>query len=242
MALKVGELFAELTLDTRPYAASLNSALKTLAAARDEMRARLQSHAAEAGEAAASAGANFTDRLLQALSAANVDEAVSNLSLRIRSVASALLSARGLEAGSHFSNGLAQGILSGRSRVSAAAESVARAAVSAANARLKIASPSRVMQETGAYFSEGFAQGVRRSARLAAEASSNLSAQAAGAASREKSAPALDYERLGSIVNRREIALYLDGKQLARVSAAQNERAQRERRRSLALGYGVNGR
>lgn len=242
MALKVGELFAELTLDSRPYTASLNAALSALSEAAAQMNTQLNQHAAYAADAGANAGSAFVRQLLEEMLCAPIGSVLASLAQQMRNIAAPLLVSAGNSSGARFSEGLAQGVRAGQSQVSAAAESVARAAVQAANAYLKIASPSRLMAQSGAYFSEGFAQGVEKSARLAAEAASGMSRRAAEAATNRQSAPIVDYDRLESILNHREISLYLNGKQLARTCAAENERAQRSRRQSLALGYGLNGR
>lgn len=154
----------------------------------------------------------------------------------------ASLSSAGRSGGRMFSSGLAAGISSGRSAVISAASRVAAAAVSAANARLKIASPSRVMEQSGAYFAEGFAKGIASSARMAASAAAGMAAGAVSSTKTDHSPAVFDYERLSSLLNQRDMALYMDGKRLAEISADHNGRAQSARQRRLALGYGMNRR
>ena len=110
--------------------------------------------------------------------ALNVGELFANLSLKTdnfdnnlsasmaRLVSSAAqiktrLSSAGQSGGRMFASGLAAGIASGRSAVISAANRIAAAAIAAANAKLKIASPSRVFRdEVGAMTMKGFGQGV----------------------------------------------------------------------------------
>ena len=152
------------------------------------------------------------------------------------------LSSAGRTGGRMFSSGLASGISSGRRAVVSAAARVAAAAVAAANARLKIHSPSRVMMESGAYFAEGFALGIRSAARSAANAAASMAGAAAVSTKNDNRAADFDYDRLASLMQPRDMALYMDGKRLARLSASDTARAQSERTRRVALGYGMNRR
>jgi len=191
--------------------------------------------------------------------ALNVGELFANLSLKtdnfdknLSSSMAALVSAAaqiktglssaGRSGGRMFSSGLAAGIASGRSAVVSAAARVAAAAVSAANARLKIASPSRVMMQSGSYFAEGFALGIRRSARAAASAAASLAGTAVVSTETDNHPSNFDYERLASLMQPRDMALYMDGKKLAQLCAADAARAQSLRARRMALGYGMNRR
>lgn len=154
----------------------------------------------------------------------------------------ASLSSAGRSGGRMFSSGLAAGIASGRSAVVSAAARVAAAAVSAANARLKIASPSRVMEQSGAYFAEGFARGIASSARMAACAAAGMASGAVSSTKTDNSSSNFDYERLSGLLKPRDMALYMDGKRLAELSADHTGRAQSARQRRLALGYGMSRR
>lgn len=191
--------------------------------------------------------------------ALNVGELFANLSLKTdnfdknlsagmaRLVAGAAqiktrLSTAGRTGGSMFSSGLAAGISSGRSAVISAAARVASAAIAAANARLKIASPSRVMEQTGSYFAEGFARGIAASARMAASAAAGMADTAVFSTKTDSTQSNFDYERLADLVQPREMALYMDGKRLAELSAIHTGRAQSARSQRLSLGYGLNRR
>ena len=188
--------------------------------------------------------------------ALNVGELFANLSLKTdhfdQSLAAAMqgaaagasriastLSSGGRRAGSQFSSGLAAGISAGRSAVISAAARVAAAAIAAANARLKIASPSRVMMESGHYFAEGFARGIRQSARAAANAAASMAGAAVVSTKTDNPQPNFDYERLGAMMQIPDLALYMDGKRLAEIGAADTQRAQSARSRRLALGLGA---
>lgn len=191
--------------------------------------------------------------------ALNVGELFANLSLKTdnfdnnlsasmaRLVSSAAqiktrLSSAGQSGGRMFASGLAAGIASGRSAVISAASRIASAAVAAANAKLKIASPSRVMEQSGGYFAEGFAKGIARSARLAADAAAGMASGAVVSTKTDNSPSNFDYDRLAGLMGSRDMALYMDGKRLAEISAADTFRAQSARRQRLALGYGLNRR
>lgn len=152
------------------------------------------------------------------------------------------LASAGRNGGRMFSSGLASGIASGRSAVVSAAARVAAAAVAAANARLKIHSPSRVMMESGTYFAEGFALGIRKSARSAASAAASMAGTAVVSTKTDKQSADFDYDRLAALTRVPDMALYMDGKRLAQISANHTARAQSARSRRLALGYGMNRR
>ncbi len=152
------------------------------------------------------------------------------------------LSSAGRSGGSMFASGLAAGISAGRSSVVSAATRIAAAAVAAANARLKIASPSRVMEESGGYFAEGFAKGIARSARLAADAAAGMASVAVVSTKTDNPRSNFDYERMAALVGNRDMALYMDGKRLAELSAADTFRAQSARQQRMNLGYGLNRR
>lgn len=152
------------------------------------------------------------------------------------------LSVSGRNSGRMFSSGLAAGIRAGQSAVISAAARVAAAAVAAANARLKIASPSRVMEESGGFFAEGFARGILASARSAANAAAGMASAAVSSTKTDNSPSGFDYERLSGMISRPDMALYMDGKLLAEVNAADTFRAQAARQHRLALGYGMKRR
>lgn len=169
---------------------------------------------------------------------------------------SALLKPSGMNAGKMFSSGIASGILSGKSVITSAARKVAQAAIDAANAKLKIASPSRVMMESGGYFSEGFAKGIRSAAKSAVSAASGMASMAANAATIRRPVGGLaysgaaayggsmmiDYDRMAEAMSNYQMVMDMDGKRLAQINARNAERAQNRRQLSLALGYGINRR
>lgn len=171
----------------------------------------------------------------------NLSSSMARLVQGAAQIKSGLASA-GRSGGSMFASGLASGIASGRSAVVSAAARIASAAVAAANARLKIASPSRVMEQSGVYFAEGFARGIAASARLAADAAAGMASGAVVSTKTDNKQSDFDYDRLSALLGPRDMALYMDGKRLAEVSAADTFRAQNARQRRLALGYGLNRR
>lgn len=70
------------------------------------------------------------------------------------------LASRFYDAGVRGGDGLANGLFSRKSVVTAAAEALARAAVSALTGALQIHSPSRVTYEAGRFFDEGLISGI----------------------------------------------------------------------------------
>ena len=81
-------------------------------------------------------------------------------------------------AGNWLTLGLAKGILDGKSEAINAAAEVAGEALKAAQDKLKIASPSKVMYGFGRYYDLGFANGILDYADTVAKASENIAAQA----------------------------------------------------------------
>jgi hypothetical protein len=81
-------------------------------------------------------------------------------------------------AGAWLSIGLAKGIRDGKSEAINAAVEVAGEALKAAQDKLKIASPSKVMYGFGRYFDLGFANGILDYADTVAEASENIATEA----------------------------------------------------------------
>ena len=78
--------------------------------------------------------------------------------------------------GYNFAAGLASGIRSGQSAVIRAATQVASAAIRAANNKLEISSPSRVMMESGEYAGEGLAIGMMREISTVEDAARSVAA------------------------------------------------------------------
>ena len=81
-------------------------------------------------------------------------------------------------AGNWLTLGLAKGIRDGKSEAINAAVEVAGEALKAAQDKLKIASPSKVMYGFGRYFDLGFANGILDYADTVAKASENIATQA----------------------------------------------------------------
>lgn len=81
-------------------------------------------------------------------------------------------------AGAYLSIGIAEGIRSGESEAITAATDLATKALKAAQDKLKIASPSKVMYGFGRYFDMGFANGILDYADTVAKASENIATQA----------------------------------------------------------------
>lgn len=149
----------------------------------------------------------------------------------------------GSNAGKQFSAGLASGIRSGRSSVISAAVSIAKEAINAANAALKINSPSKAMQESGRYFSEGFAIGIEEKASAAIRAAQRLANGVMGpmnfGSRMEVSIPTLTADVMTAIDGaERPVNFYVNGRELGRVMAADNQMAQNRLNRSIALGVG----
>lgn len=185
-----------------------------------------------------------------------ITAAIDGLATAAETAASTSMKNAGMNAGKMFSSGIASGILSGKSVITSAARKVAQAAIDAANAKLKIASPSRVMMKSGGFFSEGFAEGILKEAKAAISAASGMAAMAANAATIRRPVGGLaysgatatgggmmiDYDRMADAMANYQMALYMDGKRVARINAANAQKAQNQRQHSLALGYGISRR
>lgn len=107
-------------------------------------------------------GQNFYKALADAIKsgAGTARAAVTSIMNSVKAAATGL-SSSGQMLGLQFSNGLAQGIRSGGSGVSAAAAQVAQAAVRSAQANLEVNSPSRIGIWIGEMFDLGVAKGLR---------------------------------------------------------------------------------
>jgi hypothetical protein len=149
----------------------------------------------------------------------------------------------GESAGKWMDIGAARGIRSGASSVISAAVSVARATVSAFKKVLGIASPSKVMMELGAFTGEGYAIGIENSMRRAVAVAQRMSGQVVTAADISQSMrvniPTLTQDIiLANEQSDRSVNLYVNGKELGRVMANDNQLAQNRYNRSIALGVG----
>ena len=149
----------------------------------------------------------------------------------------------GESAGKWMDIGAARGIRSGSSSVINAAISVARATVSAFKKVLGIASPSKVMMELGAFTGEGYAIGIENSMKRAVAVAQRMSGQVVTAADISQSMrvniPTLTQDIiLANEQSDRSVNLYVNGKELGRVMAPDNQLAQNRYNRSIALGVG----
>ena len=122
-----------------------------------------------------SLGSKISDALND--SGSNVNNAVTNV---LTSAASEIYSQYNnwYTAGAYLSIGIAEGIRSGESEAITAATDLATKALKAAQDKLKIASPSKVMYGFGRYFDMGFANGILDYADTVAKASENIATQA----------------------------------------------------------------
>ena len=154
--------------------------------------------------------------------------------------------------GLNFAEGLAGGILSGRSAVISASISIARAAASSMKQELQISSPSKLTPGFGEYFGEGFIGGIEGmnpeiyraiSDALYIEPPSGIPAgRAYGAEMGGASGSAIDMEKLADVIAQRPVVLDVNGKKFAESTVADNARAGNSRNNSIARGYGIRGR
>ena len=158
--------------------------------------------------------------------------------------------------GYNFSAGLASGIRSGQSAVIRAATQVASAAIRAANNKLKISSPSRVMMESGEYAGEGLAIGMMREISTVEDAARSVAAVLTEASavrnparfagidgySGGRRAETIDYAMMRSAmmdaVRSIRLGVDIDSRRLATATADSNSVAIDSRRGNIARGYG----
>ena len=212
---------------------------------------------AQFGEAGTQAGQIISTNVATAIAnTEGITAAIDSLATAAETAASTSMKNAGMNAGRMFSSGIAAGILSGKGVIANAARKVAQAAIDAANAKLQIASPSRVMMESGGYFSEGFAKGIMTAAKSAVSAASGMAEMAANAATIRRpvgnlayggaaayaGGTMIDYDRMAEAMSNYQMVMNMDGKRVAQINAYNAERAQIKRQHSLALGYGINRR
>ena len=160
----------------------------------------------------------------------------------VRTAASTRLQVAGRLSGAYFSQGIALGIQSGRSRVIAAAIAVAQAAANAVRSVLKIHSPSGVGMELGGYFGQGFEMGITSSLRSAVESTNRM----LGGMNLTPSLTAPDITGAFDVAaqswadaeSTRPIYLMARGKVIAQTLAGDHARAANAYNRSIALGVG----
>lgn len=211
------------------------------------------SASAQIGSAGTEAGTAFGTNVSGAITASlsSVTASVNDVVSAAKTAATSGFSSMA-NIGLEFARGLAVGIRTGQSVVTAAARSVAQAAADAAKNTLQIHSPSRVTMGLGRYFGEGFARGITSTVSLATGAANDLARSAAGAATirnpgaRAQAAyttstavwPEIDYERLADAISRRPTYLTQDGVIYAEIQEQNNAIVRNSRARSVALGYG----
>lgn len=149
----------------------------------------------------------------------------------------------GESAGNWLDIGAARGIRNGASSVLNAAVSVARSVVSAFKNILGIASPSKVMMEIGQFTGEGYAIGLEKSMQNAVDTAKRMTGQVTTAASikmrSEVVVPGMQVDMQHALENSTQpVNLYVNGRQLGKVMAADNQQAQNTYNRSIALGVG----
>ena len=149
----------------------------------------------------------------------------------------------GKSAGLWMDIGTAQGIRSGASTVINAAVAVAKRTIAAFKNVLGIASPSKVMMELGAFTGEGYAIGLQNSMANAVNVAKRMSGEIITAAEMSRSMrvnmPGLSQEIiLANEQSQQPVNLYVNGRQLGRVMAADNQAAQNNYNKSIALGVG----
>lgn len=149
----------------------------------------------------------------------------------------------GESAGKWMDIGAARGIRNGASSVINAAISVANATVAAFKNVLGIASPSKVFMELGAFTGEGYAIGIEKSMANAVAVARRMTGQVVTAADISQSMrvniPTLTQDIImANEQSDRSVNLYVNGKELGRVMANDNQLAQNRYNRSIALGVG----
>ena len=159
--------------------------------------------------------------------------------------------------GYNFAAGLASGIRSGQSAVIRAATQVASAAIRAANNKLEISSPSRVMMESGEYAGEGLAIGMMHEISTVEDAARSVAAVLTeasavrnparfaggiGGYSGSRRAETIDYAMMRSAmmdaVRSIRLGVDIDSRRLATATADANGVAIDSRRGNIARGYG----
>ena len=148
--------------------------------------------------------------------------------------------------GENYALGLASGIRNGKSEVVNAAIEVANAAIQAAKSALEINSPSKVTESFGEYFDMGFIGGVKNLApeiEKAVEDSVYIEPPRSLGESRSTggsaSPLAIDYDRLAEAMSNFNMELLEDGRVAARIRARHTAEASAQRKKSIALGYGM---
>ena len=145
--------------------------------------------------------------------------------------------------GGDFGSGYVSGIAAWVSRAYLAAYSVSRAAAKGAAAGQDSASPSKVAIGLGHDFGEGYTIGLQdsmaRAANVARKLTGNIATSATLTQSMRVNIPTLTQDIiLANEQSDRSVNLYVNGKELGRVMAPDNQLAQNRYNRSIALGVG----
>lgn len=149
--------------------------------------------------------------------ARSTSESVTNI------VSNMLKAERFVQYGRNVSTGLAQGISAGKSQVIQAAIDVAGAAITAAQEKLEINSPSKAFRRIGESTMEGFVLGVERTSNTARKAVSGAVdfGDIEGRIDRKSGRMGeAEYTMLNKIVNnavrQAKFAVYLNGRDVTR--------------------------
>lgn len=149
--------------------------------------------------------------------------------------------ATGGSLGKDFGQGYINGISSYVATAYARAKSLAQAAERGVKDGQKSSSPSKIARGLGGDFGEGYSIGLQESMARAAEVARRMTGGIATAADITQSMrinmPNLQQEIM--LANEQNpVRLYVNGRELGQVTAADNNRAQNAYRRSIALGVG----
>jgi hypothetical protein len=145
--------------------------------------------------------------------------------------------------GNDFGSGYVAGIQSQISAAYAAAYSLSAAAARGTAAGQNSASPSKVAMGLGKDFGDGYSIGIQESMVNAVRVAKQMTGQVITAAELSRSTrvnmPGLSQEIvLANQQSQQPVNLYVNGRQLGKVMAADNQIAQNNHNRSIALGVG----
>lgn len=145
--------------------------------------------------------------------------------------------------GGDFGSGYVSGIASWASKAYNAAYNIASQAAKGAAAGQNSASPSKVAIGLGHDFGEGYTIGLRdsmgRAAAVAKQLTGNIATSATLSQSMRVSMPTLTQDIImANEQSDRSVNLYVNGKELGRVMAADNQTAQNRYNRTIAMGVG----
>ena len=151
--------------------------------------------------------------------------------------------ASGRDLGGDWGSGYVSGIRAWINAAYSAAYSVARAAVQGGADGQNSASPSKDAMDLGHDYGDGYAIGIEESMRNAVRVAKRMTGEVVTAASLTQNmrvtVPGMQAD-VQSVLEQTErpVNLYVNGRQLGRVMAADNQQAQNSYNRSIALGVG----